>query len=107
MYPISNIALFVVFQKDVVMAPEGDFRYEISAILLFPTHIASSSKADTIAVCDTHLKNVIILDYQGKVQSLYKGWGRLHLASCIYIYYRKDVSVHLLQCFYFVVLIIQ
>jgi hypothetical protein len=63
-----------------VFSPEGDFRYEISAILIFPTHIASSSKADTIAVCDTHLKNVIILDYQGKVQSLYKGWGRLHLA---------------------------
>ena len=63
-----------------VFSPEGDFRYEISAILIFPTHIASSSKADTIAVCDTHLKNVIILNYQGKVQSLYKGWGRLHLA---------------------------
>jgi hypothetical protein len=49
-------------------------------MLIFPIDIASSSKADTIAVCDTHLMNVIILDYQGKVQSLYKGWGRLHLA---------------------------
>jgi hypothetical protein len=35
--------------------------------------IASSSKADTIAVCDNHLKNVIVLDYQGKVQSFYDG----------------------------------
>jgi hypothetical protein len=41
--------------------------------LIFPIDIASSSKADTIAVCDNHLKNVIVLDYQGKVQSFYDG----------------------------------
>jgi len=56
-----------------VFSPEGEFPYEISASLIFPIHIASSSKADTIAVCDNHLKNVIVLDYQGKVQSLYDG----------------------------------
>jgi hypothetical protein len=42
-------------------------------MLIFPIDIASSSKADTIAVCDNHLKNVIVLDYQGKVQSFYDG----------------------------------
>jgi hypothetical protein len=52
---------------------EGDFLYEISAMLIFPIDIASSSKADTTAVCDNHLKNVIVLDYQGKVPSLYDG----------------------------------
>jgi hypothetical protein len=56
-----------------VFSPEGDFLYEISAILILPIDIASSSKADTIAVCDNHLKNVIVLDYQGKVQSSYDG----------------------------------
>jgi hypothetical protein len=56
-----------------VFSPEGDFLYEISAMLIFPIDIASSSKADTIVVCDNHLKNVIVLDYQGKVQSLYDG----------------------------------
>jgi hypothetical protein len=56
-----------------VFSPEGDFLYEISAILIFPIDIASSSKADTIAVCDKNLKNVIVLDYQGKVQSSYDG----------------------------------
>ena len=56
-----------------VFSPEGDFLYEISTMLIFPIDIASSSKADTIAVCDNHLKNVIVLDYQGKVQSLYDG----------------------------------
>jgi hypothetical protein len=39
-------------------------------MLIFPIDIASSFKDDTIAVCDNHLKNVIVLDYQGKVQAL-------------------------------------
>jgi sugar lactone lactonase YvrE len=46
-------------------------------IFIFPTHIASSSKVDTIAVCDHHARKVIVIDYNGKVQSFYKGWGRL------------------------------
>jgi hypothetical protein len=65
-----------------VFSPEGEFLYEISNdalenIFIFPTHIASSSKVDTIAVCDYHARKVIVIDYNGKVQSFYKGWGRL------------------------------
>jgi hypothetical protein len=65
-----------------VFSPEGEFLYEISNdalenIFIFPTHIASSSKVDTIAVCDHHARKVIVIDYNGKVQSFYKGWGRL------------------------------
>jgi hypothetical protein len=33
-----------------------------------------------IAVCDTNLMKVIVLDYKGKVQALYKGWNRLRFA---------------------------
>ena len=68
-----------------VFLPTGEFLYEISVdasenIFLFPTHIAASSKAKTIAVCDTTLRKVIVLDYKGKVQALYKGWNRLRFA---------------------------
>ena len=68
-----------------VFSPTGKFLYEISVdasenTFLFPTHIAASSKAETIAVCDTTLRKVIVLDYKGKVQALYKGWNRLRFA---------------------------
>ncbi|CAG2207250.1 unnamed protein product [Mytilus edulis] len=43
-----------------------------------PTQMASSSKAETIAVCDTKLNKVIVLDYDGKVRGLYKGWKKCH-----------------------------
>jgi len=43
-------------------------------IFQFPCDIASSSRFDTIAVCDTGLQRVIVLDYEGKVQASYKGW---------------------------------
>jgi len=64
-----------------VFSPEGDFLYEISKdalenIFIFPIHIASSSKVDTIAVCDHHARKVTVLDYNGKVQACYKGWNR-------------------------------
>jgi hypothetical protein len=69
-----------------VFSSEGDFLYEISNdalenIFIFPTHIASSSKVDTIAVCDYHARKVIVIDYNGKVQSFYKGCGRLCLLN--------------------------
>jgi len=65
-----------------VFSPEGEFLYEIlndalENIFLFPTHIASSSKVDTIAVCDHHTRKVTVIDYNGKIQAFYKGWGRL------------------------------
>jgi len=68
-----------------VFSPKGEFLYEISFdasenTFLYPTHIAASSKAETIAVCDTNLKKVIVLDYKGKVQALYKGWNRSRFA---------------------------
>jgi hypothetical protein len=68
-----------------VFKPTGEFLYEISVdasenTFLFPTYIAASSKADTIAVCDATLTKVIVLDYKGKVQALYKGWNRLRFA---------------------------
>jgi hypothetical protein len=68
-----------------VFSLTGEFLYEISVdasenIFLFPTHIAASSKAETIAVCDNSLRKVIVLDYKGKVQALYKGWNRLRFA---------------------------
>jgi hypothetical protein len=57
-----------------VFKPTGEFLYEISVdasenTFLFPTYIAASSKADTIAVCDATLRKVIVLDYKGKVQA--------------------------------------
>jgi competence transcription factor ComK len=36
-------------------------------IFIFPTHIASSSKVDTIAVCDHEARKVTVIDYNGKV----------------------------------------
>ena len=65
-----------------VFSPEGEFLYEIlndalENIFIFPTHIASSSKVDTIAVCDHDASRVTVIDYNGKVQAFYKGWGRL------------------------------
>ena len=46
-------------------------------IFEFPHDIASSSRFDTIAVCDTGLQRIIVLDYEGKVQASYKGWGNI------------------------------
>ncbi|XP_071156646.1 uncharacterized protein [Mytilus edulis] len=43
-------------------------------IFNFPTEIASNDRTKTIAVCDTHLNKVIILDYDGKVRGFFKGW---------------------------------
>ena len=68
-----------------VFSPIGEFLYEISVdasenIFRFPTRIAASSKVETIAVCDTILRKVIVLDYKGKVQALYKGWNILRVA---------------------------
>jgi len=65
-----------------VFSLEGDFLYEIANdalenVFIFPTHIASSSKVDTIVVCDHHAKKVTVIDYNGKVQAFYKGWDRL------------------------------
>ena len=65
-----------------VFSPEGEFIYEISNdslenIFIFPNDIASSSKVDTIAVCDHYARKITVIDYNGKVQAFYKGWGRL------------------------------
>lgn len=49
-------------------------------IFKFPIYIASSSKADTIAVCDREHHKVIIIDTQGKVRGFYKGWGKLPIS---------------------------
>ena len=82
-----------------VFSPEGEFLYEISNDALennfiFPIHIASSSKVDTIAVCDHHARKVTVLDYNGKVQACYKGWNRL----CSGLFPETEVFVPISVC---------
>lgn len=65
-----------------IYTTQGKLLQEISKdameyIFKCPTQMASSSKAGTIAVCDTKLHKVIVQDYDGKVRGLYKGWRKL------------------------------
>ncbi|XP_052091473.1 uncharacterized protein LOC127728242 [Mytilus californianus] len=65
-----------------IYTTQGKLLQEISKdameyIFKCPTQMASSYKAGTIAVCDTKFHKVIVLDYDGKVRGLYKGWRKL------------------------------